>query len=561
MSKFFKFAIGCFYLVITNGCIQENHEIQSKSLPNQSLPNKEKCSRKNNCIRIPLGDRIATLDPGLADNKVLETEIIDQLFLGLTTLVLEKKTNTYKVVGELAKDWQVSSDKKVYTFFLRQEVRWSDGKPVTAHDVVWTIRRNLDKNSVLKIIKNAKNFQSDKSLGVRAIDDYTVEFELESAASHFPALLVLGAYRPLPKHILEDDKWDDKLIESKKITNGPYKLDKWEKGYKIILKKNPVFYDANNVKIQEVHYHLVRDNEKGFAMYENDELDIMGGLYLKLPRTEIFRIKVDLDLSSEMHTGFQACTEFYGFNTQRPPTNESSVRKAIVMAIDKQLLIDAATAGSHIPAMTITPPWFLFSDDDNEENKNKIGIPFDPKKAKDELMETYNEQIVLTHYTGEKDDREIAKAIQTLLKHYLKLEIERDEMRAPRYYKFIVGKEEPPPLPVHMFRVRMCGDYPHPHAWLDPLFNNKTGYFKWILRENKELENEFAKSIEEAQQASDITERNQSYRRAEKILTEEAVVVMPLFFDNALFLVKPWVKEWYPMAFGGQRIRDWSLSE
>lgn len=560
MYNFFKLTIGLFFLVTTYACVQESHDTQPEKTSNQS---EEKCSRESKCIRIPLGGRIKTLDPGLANNHVLEAEIIDQLFLGLTTLVLDKDTNTYKVVGELAEDdWKVSSDNKVYTFSLRQDVKWSDGQPVTAHDVVWTIKRNLNKNSVLEIIKNAKNFNKNNSLGVRAIDDYTVEFELEFAASHFPALLVLGAFRPLPKHILEDKKLDDEWVESKKITNGPYQFEEWEKGYRIILKKNPLYYDANQVKIQEVRYRIVPDNEKGFAMYENDELDIIGGLYLKLPRTEIFHIKSDLDLSSEMRTGFQACTEFYGFNPQLPPTNQLSVRKAIVEAINKQLVIDTATTGSHIPAMTITPSWLLFNDDDTEENKNNIGIPFNPKKAKEELNKHHQNvsKIFLKHNKGEEDDREVVKALQTLLKHYLQLDITIDEMEGSRYYRFIVEKEEPPPS-MHMFRVRMCGDYPHPQAWLKPLFDNQTGYFKWILRGNQELENEFAQLIEKAQQESDLTKRNQLYRRAEKILTEEAVVVMPLYFDNALFLVKPWVKNWYSMAFGGQRIRDWSLSE
>ena len=306
-------------------------------------------------------------------------ELLEQLFLGLTDFAWDKKTQTYKVVPELALELpQVNEDGTRYTFQLRSDVKWTDGHPVTAHDLVWAIQRHLttetesQEASILYVIKNAKAIHQQEGefsqldvqvlddyghlttataskeasteastvdliknaksvhqkeskfsrLGVRALDDYTIEFELEHAAAYFPALVSVRTFRPLPHHVI--DKYGAKWSELEHIqTNGPYQLKEWDKGNKIVLTKNPLYYEADRVAINEVHYYIVPSNRLGLKMYEKNELDLMGGsLYLRLPQTEILRIKTaDVVLSKELRIAPRACTEWYGFNTQRPPTD------------------------------------------------------------------------------------------------------------------------------------------------------------------------------------------------------------------------------------------------
>lgn len=601
LSKLFSRVL--FLTVMMSGCEQPSKETQ----PSQTEPKQAKLDcvkEKGNCLRLPLGGTVGTIDPGKVYMD-LQIEVVEQLFLGLTTLEKESgdstqkdvenhtfsakralicniadgqaikvapekdnyklrwKEDTYKIVPELATSCEVNHDGTVYTFYLRQDVKWTDGKPVTANDLVWTIRRNLlVKSPFLDIIKNADSFSNNKvefsSVGVRAIDNYTVRFTLAHAVSDFMARVSLSPFRPLPQHVIEKHKKNWTKPENIS-TNGPYRLKKWEKGNKIVLIKNVDYYEANKVKIKEVHYYMVSDNLIGLAMYKNNGLDIIGGQYLKLPQTEIPRLNTDIDFSWELKSGYGACTVWYGLNTHRFPTDQLQVREAIAYAIDKQLVIDAILKSNHIPATTVTPSWLLSH---SEKYHNKLGIPFNSGKAKEFLKDAgypegknFSQPIILMSEKGESDNDEIANAIQTLLKHYLKIDIQIELRDINPYY--IMEKQKQFERP-HIFRIKWCADFPNPDEWLYPLFHSKNGLFGWLLS-GKEMADEFDQTIENARQVFDLSERNKLYRRAEQILTEEIIAVVPFLFENNQFLVKPWVKGWNHIPFGGQHISEWSI--
>jgi oligopeptide transport system substrate-binding protein len=580
-----KIVIFSIIFFIVTGCEQQDIKVQSEtkdSTSSSGSTSSSDCEDINSCLRIPLGVRIRTIDPGMA-NEVVDYMVIDQLFMGLTAL--EEKA--YNVVPALATSWQVSEDGKTYVFTLRQDITWSDGNPLTAHDFVWTILRNLAKKtqspnaSTLFIIKNAEKFHKGEIVGVYAIDEYgeidtvgvhaindhQLKFELEHAAGYFPSLVNLRVFRPLPKHVIT--KHGKNWTEPKNIaTNGPYYLNKWDKdNNKIGLKRNPLYYEADKAKIQEIYYYIIPENYIGLTMYEKDDLDIMGGLYLKLPQTEIPRIKESTQLSKEIQMGFQGCTEWYGFNTQRFPTDNLQVRKAISTAIDKRLLLEVIFGESNIPAATITPSWLLATETTIIPSwllatDAKIGLQFAPEQANDFLTKAgYSDgeefpEIVLMRSTGETVDREVSKAIKTMLKHYLNINVKVLDLPANRYMGTLFGKpiaERP-----HIFKIRWCADYPDANDFLYQLFHPSNGYFNWLLTDEK-LKQELTEVIEKAQWVSDPVERRLLYQQVEKILTVDAAVVMPLYFDNVPFLIKRRVKGWYNMAFGGQHILDWSL--
>lgn len=561
-------------MVLISGCEQQNHDdtLQSK-----------KAEVPPGVIRIPLDGNVGTLDPGLV-SEVTQSELVEQLFLSLTDFEMapksaDQKTGTdsqlalyemesdnetvpYQVVPELATDWQVSEDGTVYIFNLRHDVKWTDGKPVTAHDIVWTIQRNLveNENAQFYLIKNydaiVQGEMERSSLGVRAIDDYTVEFTLEFAEAYFPAMVSGEVYWPLPRHIIE--KYGKQWTEPQHIqTNGSYRLTEWDKGNKIILTKNPDYYEAAQVNIQEVRYYVIPESSIGLAMYENNELDIMGGeVYLKLPQVEIPRIQTNPILSKDIRVVQQACTEWYGFNTQRAPTDNLLVRKAISAAVDKQILIDVVIKGSHFLATTLAHPLSFGSVNSKEE---QVGIPFNPEQAKKWLAEAgYPDgknfpKLVLMHNTSETHG-EIAKGIKTLLKHYLNIDIEIQDIDWNRYNDAVIPLQ--PATSPHLFRYSVCVDYPDAINWLGA-FHSSTG-FNWLSGKNSEL---FDKMIDDGQFGGEAQRRKKFNNRAEQILTEEEVAIIPLYFNNAQFLVKPRVKDWYHIAFGGQHINKWSLKD
>jgi len=764
--KLILVSTGCFVLLIS-GC--EQPDITTTPDIDSEVP--------SGVLKIPLNGVVTTIDPGLvSDNN--QTELVEQLFLGLTDFDQDSKT----IIGELATDWQVSENGTVYSFNLRRDVKWTDGVPVTAHDIVWAIRRNfllegnsppyaviknaqaiekrmfqitknierlvyqtgtvhleefgafslgvraIDHNTVeftleqpidtiadsrfhdfverifqvliahdktgtqtavptlmtdnnwdnweetqksfIKLIRQAsmvsnqtdtqtvptltadnwKKTQNDTvytlklpkndndieltqdeqglahqmvetvryifmeipspfdslknagiipeamfhkkmevktlfrksgeihlamennqekiiSLGVNAIDDYTVQLTLEHADASFLALVSTEAFRPLPRHIIE--KYDNWTAPQNIQTNGSYKLTEWEEGNHIFLTKNPDYYEADKVNIQKVHYYIVPENSIGLAMYENEALDIMGGpVYLRLPQTEIPRILTNPKLAKELHSAALACTEWYGFNTQRAPTDNLLVRKAIAAAIDKKLLIEVVVKGSNIPAMTLVHPLVY-----GAVNSDEVSVPFNPEQAKAWLKEAgYPNgvgfpKIVLMHPTSETH-KQIAGGIKTLLKHFLNIDIDLRELDWKRYKNTVFPLQPNSENSPHLFRYSVCVKYPNALNWLG-LFHSEYSKsldnsiddwknLNWISKNNSEL---FDNIVDKARRATMKVKQEELSHRAEQLLIEEDVAIIPLYFSKTRFLVKSRVKGWHNMVFGGQHIRNWSLED
>ncbi|MCP4112974.1 MAG: ABC transporter substrate-binding protein [Desulfobacteraceae bacterium] len=503
---------------------------------------------EENTLRLPIKNVIPTIDPGLSTNSV-SVEIAEQMFMGLTSLDPE----TYKIVPELAAEWTVDVSGEVYVFHIRRDAEWTNGKPVTAYDAVWAVRRNITSPyaHMLYILKNAKainkgEIKNTSKIGVSALDAYTLIFELEYSASYFPALVSLMCYRPLPGEIIEKhgSRWTD---PENIVTNGPYKPVLWEKSRGIFLKKNPGYYNAEKTAIPEIRYFVIPQSSLGLAMYENNELDIMGSSFLSLPSEEIARIKKDPVLKDEYYDYPHFCTYTYAFNTKRPPVDDPLVRKAVSAAIDRQLIIDAENKGNGEPATTCTrPPAFGFVPPDQG-----AGTRFDPFKAREWLAKAgYPDgkgfpEITLLYKSSDFHEK-IAMAVQALLKHNLNINIKVREEDKHTYHS-LIHLENPP----HIFHSRICGDYPDADSWLNRFHPSEP-----VLQTGWKNQ-EFAELLDEAREESDPEQRKAYYRRAEQILCQEEVVAVPVYFEIYHSLVKSRIKGWQHMATGGQRIRDW----
>lgn len=507
-------------------------------------------------LRLPLNGIVTTMDPGLVTD-MSSIELVEQLFLGLTDF----DPKTMQPVPKLAASWEMQAEGMVYLFRLRTDVVWTDGKPVTAHNVVWALRRNILPQTgspnahMLFVLKNAKAIHSGKltdptKLGVRAIDDATVEFTLEYPATYFPSMVGFGIYSPLPSHTIE--RYGQEWTRPQNIqTNGPYRLTQWNNGEKIILMKNNKFFDADQVNIPEIRYFIVPESSVGLSMYEDNDLDILGGDYLLIPPEEILRITRHPTLSHEYWNGPKLCTYYYGFNTRLPPVDNPLVRKAISAAIDRRLLVDVVTQGDEEPATTFTRPPIFGSVDPAE----KIGIQFNPQQAKKWLAEAgYPDgkafpTLTLLYNTSETHAK-IAQAIQTFLGFFLHIQVKLEEKN---WTDFEASVKQPNTH--HLFKYAWCADYPDANNWLYDVFHptDSANLVGW----NHPA---FTQAVEQAQRLSDTKERIRLYRQAERILTEEAAVIIPLFFNTAHYLVKPWVQKWAHTAVGGQHIHDWALS-
>ncbi|KPA12087.1 Bacterial extracellular solute-binding protein, family 5 [Candidatus Magnetomorum sp. HK-1] len=508
-------------------------------------------------LRLPIAGNINIIDPGYS-NDTFSIELIEQMFIGLTDF----NPKTYEATPELAKSWNVSDDGKTYIFKLRQDAKWTNGKPVTAHDIVWAIHRHIKPNSkcpsvsMLYVIKNASKINNGKikdisKIGVRALDDFTIEFELENSASYFPGMAGLPIYRPLPSETIE--KYKKAWTEPENIqTNGSYNLVYWDKSLLMILKKNPNYYDEKKVAIPEIRYNTIHNSAVGLVMFENNELDIIGGNFLQIPFKQLNEIQVNPKLSDQYSKKPMFSTYAYGFNTKLPPMDNPLVRKAICAAVDRQFLIELVTKSDATPATTYTPPPILGSVDP----KDGIGIGFNPLKAKQWLAKAgypdgKNFPTIDLLYNSSNFHSNIAKAVQASLAYYLNIKIRLCEEKWENYIKYMFNPEA---ASHHIFKFGWSVDYPDANNVLNELFNsnNPINITCW---KNTEFDNLMTKALE----IIDTQKRKIFYKRAEKILCEEQAVIFPLFFESAYYLVNSRIKDWYHMAIGGQHIRNWQI--
>ena len=507
-------------------------------------------------LRVPLGSEVPTLDPGIAqDNQAIE--VIEQLFVGLTTY----DSKTYEVMPSLATSWDVTNGGKTYTFNMRKDAKWSTGEPVTAHDIVYAVRRNILPETaspyafVLFIIENAQDINSgkikdNKKIGVKAIDDYTVQFTLNGPAAFFPSIAGMWTLRPQHRATIEKHgtRWTD---PENIVTCGSYNLEKWDRGNTIVLKKNPDYFDAANTSIEEVRYLIVREASTALAMYENDELDLIGIEHQAIPAPEIPRVKADPVLGKQYSIYPRFGTYYLAFNNERPPMDNPLVRKAISAAIDRQSVIDKVVRGDQTPATTFTSPPVFGAVDPSEG----IGIGYDPEQAKKWLAEAGYPggkgipEIIYMHNTSERH-AQIAQAVQAMLKRNLGVEVKIQNQEWKVYLKSTTQPDAP-----HMFRFGWGADYPDANNFLSENFHP----FKSLNRIRWKNQ-EFADLMDKAVSSTDPQERIKMYRRAEQILCEEEAALAPIYFDTAQYLSKPYLK-WNFIALGGQHVREWYFTD
>ena len=549
-------------LLLFGGCDRSLNEPVSEEPPATGV-----AEQSPGYLRLPVNGAVTTLDPGLTED-VASIELTEQLFLALTYF----NPLTYKVEPELATHWEVFDDGRRYRFYLREDVFWNDGTPVTADDVAWAIRRNFDPATqspyafALSVLTNASMPEEGaavdtSALGVRAIDPYILEFELQQPISHFPILVSLWVYRPLPRHAIE--QWgEDWTLPDKLISNGPYYLADWQFGRQLTLRKNPYYYDTDQVRIEEIQYLTIVDSNLGLTMYEDNELDIMGGLYLPLPRASLQTIQGDPALRAQYRALPTLCSETYAFNTRLAPMDDVRVRRAISAAIDRDLLVDIFMQGAGRPSAAFVPP--LLTTEESAKGmtatsaargSNGVGIGFNPDQARSWLSEAgYPEgkdfpPITLVHNRSEKHEK-VALVVKKMLQHTLGITLEPQSLSWQDYLQAI----EQPATP-HLFRFGWCADYPDPYSWLSAVVEPSMAEKRlgWTDRG-------FNEQLKHIVPILDPLSRQQAYAQLERKLVNEETLLLPLYIQTAQYLVKPWVGNWSAVPFGGQSIKDWHLS-
>lgn len=293
-----------------------------------------------------------SLDPHLATSQY-EYEIVGDQFVGLMT-----ENAAGDPVPGAALGYRASEDGLVYTFRIRPHL-WSDGTPVTAQDFVYSFRRVLDPKTaaqsaaVLYPIRNAQEVSAGKlppeKLGVRALDDETLEITFHIQVPYIAQLLTHNVSYPVPRHVVErlGSAWSK---PGNAVSNGPYLLKEWLPNDHILLAKNPRFYDAARVGIERVYFYPTEDYAAALKRYRAGELDMNIGV----PSQEIGWVKESLPES--LHLAPYLDTEYVVFNTTQKPFNDVRVREALSLAIDREIVAGRVMRGGELPAYAFVPP-------------------------------------------------------------------------------------------------------------------------------------------------------------------------------------------------------------
>ena len=471
-----------------------------------------------------------TLDPHLTTDAT-SARIIVEVFGGLVTI-----DRNLDIVPDLAESWDISDDGRVYTFNLREGAKFHDGKPVTAHDVQWSLERvtnPLTESPVADqylgdIVGVKEKLAGDATTisGVRLIDEQTIEITIDEAKSYFLAKMTYPTGFVLDKENVEANP---RSWFREPNGTGPFRLEEYEVGVTLVLGRNENFH-LGPPKLEEVEFKL--SGGTSMLMYENDEIHVAGVGLADLDRLN----DPTNDLYPELETAPASFSVNYiGLNVNEPPLDDVKVRQALNLAIDKQEIATIVLGDLVKPADGILPPNFPGYDE------SVSGYDFDPIRARQLLEESkYGGDLEnippITITTPGNFGANVSLDMEVILQMWERNLGITAEFQQTEYATFLKDLHKGR---FQMFDIGWIADYPDPENFLDILFhsestNNHTHY------SNPEVDDLLLRARVE----TDTTTRYNLYNQAEQMILDDAPWV-PLWFDGeSKLLVKPNVHDY-----------------
>jgi oligopeptide transport system substrate-binding protein len=492
---------------------------------------------KRMILRLGNGAEPQDLDPqvvtGVPEHKLL---------MGLFESLVSEDPQTLEPEPAVAERWAVSADGLTYTFHLRDDARWSDGTPVTATDFVRSYRRMLDPafaaeySYLLWFVAGAEDFNKGRlsdfaQVGFKALDAQTLQitlthptpFFLRVVASHYAwcpvPIDVIAKFGPLTQ---KATRWTQ---PGNLVSNGPFRLKTWQPNQRIVMERNPHYWDAARVKLDEIEFYPTENISTEERMFRTGQLDKTN----ELPNAKIDAYRRDFpeSLRIEPYLGVY----FYRLNVTRPPLNDKRVRRALALAIDRESIVKNVTRGDQRPAYAVSYPG-------TAGYTPEARLEGDIAEARRLLAEAgYPEGKGWPHvellYNTSENHRAIAEAIQQMWRRNLGIDVKLHNQE----WKVYLDSQDN--LDFWVQRAGWIADYVDPNVfleiWTGGNLNNDTGW------SNAGYDRLAAAALAAPNDAA----RYALYQQMDAILVDELPVI-PIYYYTRVYALNPRVKGYWP---------------
>jgi ABC-type transport system substrate-binding protein len=483
------------------------------------------CSSKNRLegyVYYRLNTNPTTLDPALIVD-VTGGSIAAKLFNGLVRL-----SDDLSVQPDIAKDWSISKDGLTYRFRLKRGVCFSNKREVKADDIKYSFKRILDPQNrspntwVLDKILGAEEFMKGKAVdinGLKVIDDYTLEIQLQKPFSAFLHLLTMTAAYVVPFDEVERQGAD---FSSHPVGTGPFVLKGWLQNQELQLEKREDYFDGS-AHVRGIVYRIIPEDLTTVTEFELGNLDI-----IIIPASEYLRFRRDSNKQNFISSLKGINTYYVGLNCSKPPFNDPDIRRAVSYAIDRKKILNTIYEGrgrlADGPVPDLIRTW-----------KSSIPYEYNPEKAREIIKrEGLKDASISFYVSADQEVVDIAEVIQSYINSIgMKVEIKQLEWSA---YKEALNRGEP-----NMFYLGWWADYPDPENFLFPLFHssnfgaggNRTRY------RNPSVDS----LVEKGQHTLESNERNLIYQEAEELIVADAPWVF-LWHRTDFTIRQPWIRNY-----------------
>ncbi|WP_373562370.1 peptide ABC transporter substrate-binding protein [Halobacillus litoralis] len=507
-------------------------------------------------ITITSKSEIPSMDPSLI------TDSVGFQWAGETYEGLYRLDENSQLVNGMAESSEVSEDGLTWTFNLR-DAEWSNGDPVTAHDFVYAWRRAVDPEVGSEygpyflggIIKNATEISNGEAsledLGAKAVDDKTLEVELEKPVPYFESMTVFITFMPLNQEYVEEQ--GDKFATEAEytISNGPFEMTEWSHGEGWSIEKSDSYWDKDTVQLETINAKVVKEVSTGVNLYESGEID----------QTELNAEFVDQYRTNEAFNVVEKpYLYFFKFNQEN---NEAlanvNVRKAISYGIDRQGLVDVILNDGSVPAEGYVPSNFVSMPDSEEDFREAQGplVESNVEKAKEhwsKALEELGTDSVEIELLG--DDTGTSKDALAYYQNQLEENLDGLTIKLLEVpFKERVRRDNNSEFEIEA--ATWGPDYVDPNTYLNMYLtdgqNNNMAY------SSEEYDSLIDKANSEY--AQDPAKRFETFLEAEKLLLEEDQAVAPIYQDAKAQLFRPSIKGVYSTATGPEFEFKWAYVE